>query len=732
MKGYASRFLVLTTMMFALSGICLSGHSSSLPSGGAAASDGGLPAAAVPALQWKWQYGGHKLRGVYLVGQNQAWAVGVDGLIVHSDDGGQTWQRQESGVGDSLWRVHFVDANSGWVVGDNGRILHTANGGGTWQAQVSNVSVDLRALWFTDSQTGWVGVSDGVLKTTNGGQTWARVGDVPSQVLDIQFFDADNGVLVCNSGDAGGGRIMRTSNGGTSWTTANCQFVGPGPTSGPCTGTAITNFMALHFPTRTFGCAVGGWVDPIAFLSNDGGANWVQQATNIHFAVPESVFFVDTDRGWAASTFGDYSAEGAVLRTIDGGRSWSKVEGYTAGSDVIFGSASDGLLATGLGMKLSSDGGATWSPAQSFDSGWLNGVSFVDSTQGWAAGERHYASYPQEGKIVHTADGGLTWQVQAETSALLNDVHFVNMQRGWAVGESGTILATNNGGATWTPQTAGTGMDLFGVSFVDDAYGWLVGGDRDGRVWRTTDGGAHWLESGSFPGWYSGKYAVAFLDRTIGYIAGQTGESSDKARGSVWKTINGGDTWIEKPLPAQYGTLRGLSFVSASEGWAVGEGGIIVHTVNGGNTWELQASGTDDNLYAVDFLDAQHGYAVGYMSMVEGVVLKTTNGGQTWGKEEAGSHSRDGISDIAFPDPYHAWVVGGSRGTILSYTDPHAPPPTPTPAPSSTATATPTRTATATTTPTRTPTATATRVPTPIGGWPFRLLLPIILKSSQM
>ena len=101
-------------------------------------------------------------------------------------------------------------------------------------------------------------------------------------------------------------------------------------------------------------------------------------------------------------------------------------------------------------------------------------------------------------------------------------------------------------------------------------------------------------------------------------------------RGSVQGTTDGGGTWTEKPLGGDYPTLRSIDFISPYEGWVVGEQGFIAHTVNGGNDWELQASGTSYRLNAVRFLDNQRGYAVG-----DYIILKTTNGGITWEQETA-------------------------------------------------------------------------------------------------
>ena len=57
------------------------------------------------------------------------WVVGDSGIIIHTSDGGNTWEYQESGTIEDLLSVCFVNTYNGWICGDSGVILHTDNGG---------------------------------------------------------------------------------------------------------------------------------------------------------------------------------------------------------------------------------------------------------------------------------------------------------------------------------------------------------------------------------------------------------------------------------------------------------------------------------------------------------------------------------------------------------------------------------------------------------------------------
>lgn len=81
--------------------------------------------------------------------------------------------------------------------------------------------------------------------------------------------------------------------------------------------------------------------------------------------------------------------------------------------------------------------------------------------------------------------------------------------------------------------------------------------------------------------------------------------------------------------------LHDIQFVSSRLGWAVGDHGVIWHTRDGGEQWELQTSGVTCTLSSVCFLSDQVGWAAGgetvpFTRLSTGVLLSTTNGGRTW------------------------------------------------------------------------------------------------------
>src|SRR6185295_9236150 len=109
--------------------------------------------------------------------------------------------RQLEETTETLYAVSFSDSSHGTVVGYGGIILRTTNGGQTWAPQYSGTFSKLRGVWFTDTNTGTVVGDDGViLHTTNGGQTWTRQSWIspalfgnPDYLYGVCFTDANTG-----------------------------------------------------------------------------------------------------------------------------------------------------------------------------------------------------------------------------------------------------------------------------------------------------------------------------------------------------------------------------------------------------------------------------------------------------------------------------------------------------------------------------------------------------------
>src|SRR5262245_44525319 len=109
------------------------------------------------------------LFAVQFVDMREGWAAGADGVIWHSIDGGQHWERQPTGTRAVLRSICFVNPYVGWAVGreelphgggSNGVVLHTRNGGLKWTRIADGAMPGLNVVRFFDEKTG-IAAGDG-------------------------------------------------------------------------------------------------------------------------------------------------------------------------------------------------------------------------------------------------------------------------------------------------------------------------------------------------------------------------------------------------------------------------------------------------------------------------------------------------------------------------------------------------------------------------------------------
>ena len=261
-----------------------------------------------------------------------------------------------------------------------------------------------------------------------------------------------------------------------------------------------------------------------------------------------SVFFADAQHGWVGADAGH------LYRTVDGGKTWTRQypPASEAISDIHFRNADTGYILSNNAVLGSHDGGAHWTTAIRF---------------------------PQSG------DGD---------NIDLYSIHFASDTKGWVVGSvsrndnivDNVLIATEDGGQTWTQRTTPTKNELMHLDFVDDAHGWLVG--ADGTVLATTDGGQHWIKQTS--GTDALLYHVDFTSQTLGWVVGE--------RGTMLRTESGGRTWSAVSTGSS-ATLMSVQFVDDLHGWTIGKKGVILQTEDGGKTWKPQPTQTSEDLYGL-------------------------------------------------------------------------------------------------------------------------------------
>lgn len=297
------------------------------------------------------------LNGVQFVDRDEGWAVGDEGVVWHSIDGGRHWDRQPTGVRASLRSLHFLNPYTGWVVGRE----------------------------ELTQGTGSVGV---LLFTQDGGLHWRQMAPNALPGLNtVRFLNATDGFVAGDATEAFPSGAFATGDGGRSWK--------------PVSGQRTIGWLAAAFKDGRTGLLSGVW-DHLATV-RDGQA------------APAD-----------AELTGGRSLGGICLQ---GNRAVAAGEG-----GLVLVSDTAGLRWSPADLRLPTDVRASWD---------LHAVC-ASGDQVWAVGRPGSA-------VLHSGDCGQSWETLPTRQPLpLHAVFFLDERHGWAAGELGSVLATEDGGKTWS------------------------------------------------------------------------------------------------------------------------------------------------------------------------------------------------------------------------------------------------------------------------------------------
>lgn len=277
------------------------------------------------------------------------------------------------------------------------------------------------------------------------------------------------------------------------------------------------------------------------------------------------VYFTDASTGYAVG----YDLL-SVLKTTDGGASWSKLQVGNISKGFIgcfFLNKSTGFIGGDDGIYKTTDGGATWTQT-GFGSNYTN-IFFVNSTLGFAVG----GTTGKEASLDVTTDGGNSWSHKSTSSfSRLYGLFFINDKIGWAADDKNVILKTTNGGVDWQPVYSNSGAGS--IRFSDEKNGWAVGNDK---LLRTTDGGATWNNVSPIkPGYKHALMSVTCTDANTAWVVGAIDSTgSNDIHALILKTTDGGATWANQAGQSRI-IPRDIFMLDENHGWIVGEKGAIL------------------------------------------------------------------------------------------------------------------------------------------------------------
>lgn len=287
------------------------------------------------------------------------------------------------------------------------------------KGSVSDTGHRIEDIYFLNKDTGFaVTLTNRLFKTTNGGIDWAFKNDTASYTgfRSIEFLDDGT------TGIAGAlnqtGKVLRTTDGGETW--ADIAHLIPDTT----TNGAKRICGISHFGNNFY--AVGWWGSTTAkfYKSTDGGTSWSTQYIDTTLATAlVDVCFLSADTGFVVGKRENKgkSPASVILKTTDGGNNWHEVfsdsmlfAGYAwkiqfVNRDVAVASIQNLYIIDSVNMLYSANGGNNWSikpvgrrlPTINFGGG-TQAVGFISPAKGWVGG--YYDG------IFETNDSGKSWQ----------------------------------------------------------------------------------------------------------------------------------------------------------------------------------------------------------------------------------------------------------------------------------------------------------------------------------
>jgi len=433
-------------------------------------------------------------------------AVGINGTIYRTTNGGYNWVNQTSGVTTTLFDVCFTDINTGTISGGNGIILRTTDGGANWIQQTSGTTDLLLDVFFTDANNGTISGSHHILRTTNGGDNWEeQISGTSNYLYGVCFTDANNGMVTGSEGT-----ILKTTNGGTTWINISSVNTTADLVDVWCTNSNVATVVGEN-----------GTI----LKTTNGGTNWMSQTSGTSNNLP-AVCFTDENNGTIVG------ANGTVLRTTNGGNTWVKQTSGTSNNlwGVSFTDVKNGTAVGDNGTIL-----RTINTQQQY----IIILSSKPTNGGTLSGSGTYNDGANI-TVTATANNGYTFNNWTENGTEVSS----NSSFNFSIHNNRTLVA-NFSSADWIVYNKGNSglpdnkilsltIDALGNKWVGTYEGGLA--KFDGTNWTTYN-----TDNSNIPANYINSVAIDALGNKW---VGTYGSGLTKFDGTRWTTYNTGNSGI--------------------------------------------------------------------------------------------------------------------------------------------------------------------------------------------
>jgi photosystem II stability/assembly factor-like uncharacterized protein len=349
-----------------------------------------------------------------------------------------------------------------------------------------------------------------------------------------------------------------------------------------------------------------------------------------------------------------------VMRTFDGGESWTNIDFPAEGVQIRFVDFRDnnhGVIVAWSHIFTTSDAGETWHYTHWQQAGDYVAADFVDNNTGWITGTGRI--------LVKTSDGGINWNRQPSPNIHGHAIDFVDENVGFVAGhmnqnfEYPRLYKTLDGGSSWENIPLPAGFNQFGgLSVISEQQIWIaayyhsVNQDSTSAVFKayyTANGGTDWttFEISQTDGSMLKK--MKFLTENEGYIM---------SFNNFYRTTDCGVSWDVIPIGSGYlSACTDFSWQGGDELVVSGWGPFLQKSEDSGQSWENLIDGTTSSLKSVFFLNEQQGFS-GYGGVEGPSILRTTDGGLSW---QHANHpvisSFSPVSSFAFASDVTGWAA---------------------------------------------------------------------------
>ena len=474
--------------------------------------------------------------------------------------------------------VVYADNTTILVTGSN--YYATSNDGGNNWRGLSSGGMFVKAAFFSSTNFGIAVGNDGKYRiNTQCAYFWGwgnnKYIGTTQDLFDAYFINDYKGI-VCGAQ----GTLKSSLDQASSWQTIESG------TSSDLKGVHMVNDSIY------FSCGSAGL---ILKMKNDSVIDSQTLDTGIDF---NKVFFTTDSIGFIVGS------NGSLYQTSDQGENWSSID-LTITDDLLnidFSSPLHGAICGSNGkIFYTEDGGETWSDSEQLVIEDIRSVAFENDLIGYALGSSF---------VLYTRDGGASWM---RVNGLMRNIDFPTDSVGYACAFSGVSFRTKDAGNNWEPMNLNTPQYLNDIYFLNADTGYAVGGYD---VFRTLDGGDNWtaLPNPS----QSSLYSVYFTDYENGVAVGY--------RNSILYTDDAGETWDYEYNWNSSSWYLDIQFTSTDIGYFCTSFGAIYKSINGGQDWSVQSTGSNTQLAKLYFVNDSTGWACGS----EGRIIKTTDGGANW------------------------------------------------------------------------------------------------------